>query len=130
MNQGLCKAGIKDWSCISGLSRFKRMNTVDSIVENESIHLYFHLMYVNSPAIVAKNEYHSLVSPMVLRGGRPRVIQRPQMKPAIVKAERTDVRHAALRRRDNDAADAATERATAPQAKYMNVPQSIILQVL
>ena len=106
------------------------MNTVDSTVDYDSIHLYFHLMYVNRPAMVAKNEYHSLVSPTVLKGGRPRVIQNPHMKPAMVKAERADVRHAALRWPDNDAADAATERATAPQAKYMNVPQPIILQVL
>ena len=130
MNHGLCNAGIKVWSCISGLSRFKSINTVDSTVENDRIHLYLHLIYVNSPAIVAKIEYHSLVSPIVLRGGRPRLIQIPQMKPAIVKTDRADVRHAVFRYPDKDSTEAATERTTAEQAKYMNVFQPIILQVL
>lgn len=44
-------------------------------------------MYVASPAIVAKKEYHSRVSPVVLSGGRSRVIQSPVMKASSINAE-------------------------------------------
>ena len=40
-------------------------------------------MYVKSPAMRAKNEYQSLVSPIVLRGGLSRLIQRPVMNASI-----------------------------------------------
>ena len=39
MNHGLWRAGISVWSCISGFRTFNRMNTVESTVENDKIHL-------------------------------------------------------------------------------------------
>ena len=80
MNQGLCNAGINVWSCISGLRIFSNMKTVANTVEYDNIHLYLHFRYVKSPANNAKKEYQSLVSPIVLRGGRPNVIQNPAIK--------------------------------------------------
>jgi hypothetical protein len=58
------------------------MNTVARTVENERIHLYLHLRYVKRPAKIAKNEYHRRVSPIVLKGGRSRLIHRPAMNEA------------------------------------------------
>ena len=43
---------------------------MDKIVLKLKIHLYFHLIYVMSPANGKKNEYHSRVSPIVRKGGR------------------------------------------------------------
>ena len=50
----------------------KRRKTVERIVENERIHLYFHLTYVSSPDMHAKNAYHNLVSLAVRIGGLSR----------------------------------------------------------
>jgi hypothetical protein len=52
------------------------MNTEASTVEKERIHLYLHLKYVKSPETRTKKEYHSLVSPIVFKGGLSRRIQR------------------------------------------------------
>lgn len=73
----LCRAGISDWSCISGFRMLIIQNTVDSRVESESIQRYFHLKYVISPDMPMKSEYHSLVSPMVRSGGLCRYIHSP-----------------------------------------------------
>lgn len=59
------------------------MNTVANIVEKESIHLYRHMQYVKRPDRSAKKEYHSLVSPIVLKGGRSRLNHINTMKVAI-----------------------------------------------
>ena len=59
------------------------MNTVARTVEKDNIHLYFHLIYVNSPDSNAKKEYQRRVSPIVLRGGLPRLVHRPQIKTLI-----------------------------------------------
>ena len=50
------------------------MNTRARIVENDRIHLYFHLEYTISPTKGRKNEYHRRVSPIVRRGGRSKDI--------------------------------------------------------
>lgn len=73
------------------------MKTVASNVENERIHLYLHLIYVKSPDRSAKKEYHSLVSPIVLNGGRFSPHQNRVMKEARIKTERIPNNMATLR---------------------------------
>jgi hypothetical protein len=51
------------------------------------------------PAIKAKNEYQSLVSPIVLIGGRSRDIHRPTMKAAITAKAPMAITSASERRR-------------------------------
>ena len=58
------------------------INTVARTVEYERIHLYRHLIYVKRPAIIAKKEYQSLVSPIVRRGGLSNVSHKPAMNEA------------------------------------------------
>ena len=79
-NQGLCKAGISVVLWISGLKRLTQMKTSARMVEKESIQRYRHRLQVMMPATGRKNEYQRRVSPMVRKGGRSRLIQRPQMK--------------------------------------------------
>ena len=62
-------AGISVLSCISGMSRFMATNTVASTEEKKRIHRYFHLAYTSRPETIMKNEYQSLVSPVVRIGG-------------------------------------------------------------
>ena len=80
MNHTLCKAGISDWSCISGFNKLITTNTVDNKVENDNIQRYFHRIYVRSQAIPMKNEYHKRVSPIVRKGGRCRYSHNPAIK--------------------------------------------------
>jgi hypothetical protein len=82
MNQGLWRAGTRLLPAFSGLRATRRINTVERTAENDNIHLYLHLINVNSPAIPAKNEYHILVSPIVRRGGVPDIIHFEQIRHA------------------------------------------------
>ena len=65
------------------------MKTVASTVEKDRIHLNLHHAYVRRPESRAKNEYQSLVSPIVLSGGRPKLIQRSTMNEASTRIEAT-----------------------------------------
>ena len=96
MNYMLWSAGMSDWSCISGLTMFMIENTVETTVEKESIHLYFHLRYVIVPAIPIKREYHSLVSPIVLRGGLSSEVHNPAINAANTTVSAVDSRTANL----------------------------------
>lgn len=130
MNHGLWSAGTSVWSWISGFSIFNRMNTEESTVEKDRIHLYLHLTYVKRPAATAKKEYHNLVSPIVLSGGRSSDIHNKTMNKART-ADEADVNPTAVLRCDShaQAAPPAMSR-TAAAAKYMNRSQFIISQVL
>ena len=66
---------------------FITMNTVARTVENDRIHLKRHHIYVKRPESRAKNEYHSLVSPIVFKGGRPRLTHRRTMNAAMIRME-------------------------------------------
>ena len=44
MNHMLCRAGISDWSCISGFIRLIMTKTVASSAEKERIQRYCHLI--------------------------------------------------------------------------------------
>ena len=101
------------------------MKTVERTVEKDRIHLYFHLMYVKSPAIPAKNEYHSLVSPIVLRGGLFNEIHIPTIKAARVRIENTAEQIAAFLRPNKENKDAEKEADIAGTAKYMKISQLI-----
>ena len=97
------------------------MNTVARTVEYERIHLYLHLTYVKRPAINAKNEYHSLVSPMVRKGGLSRVSHMPIMNEARTATAAPVKEIAIVRRRlyrtdDTDQWSFAHIETTAPQA--------------
>jgi hypothetical protein len=81
---------------------------------------------VNSPAIIAKNEYQSLVSPVVRNTGRSSSIHSPQMNTARTPAADTAKATAALRLPANDSKDAPAEQRMAVIAKYMKLSQPII----
>ena len=72
------------------------------------------------PDIPAKKEYHRRVSPMVLRGGRPRLIHSKPINPAktidAVAAETI----ASLRLLNSASSEAAREAPIDATAKYMN----------
>ena len=84
-------------------------------------------MYVKSPAIVAKNEYQSLVSPVVRRGGLSNSIQKPHINEAKTPTDRISKSIAHLRLPAKADTDATTEQAIAAQAKYMKLSQLIAL---
>jgi hypothetical protein len=96
-------------------------------VEKDKIHLYFHLIYVKRPAKIAKKEYHNLVSPVVLNGGRSRLIHKPQINTAKAHADRTDMTIAAFLLSNKDSKDAVKAAPVAQDAKYMNTSQLISL---
>ena len=102
------------------------MNTVASTVEKDRIHLYLHRRYVNSPATRAKKEYHSRVSPIVRKGGRPRVIHNPAMKNANTAAEAAAVPMAAFLLAHADMTAPATESVTEAMANHMKLSHVII----
>ena len=139
MNHALCSAGISVWSWISGRATFKTMKTVARTVENDRIHLYLHLRYVSRPARRAKNEYHSLVSPIVLIGGRSSDIHRPTMNAVNAAKAPNAIPRASVRRRrylceeadqwslaHKDTTDAPTASATAGTANHMKLLQVIM----
>jgi hypothetical protein len=112
------------------LNTLSRIKTVERTVENERIHLYLHLKYVNSPEIPAKKEYQSLVSPIVFIGGRPNVIHNPTMKARRIRDEDAAQHIAPFLLPQKARIDAEAEARIAATAKYMNPSQPIIVQVL
>jgi hypothetical protein len=119
------------------------MKTVASIVEKDMIHLYLHLRYVSRPARMAKNEYHSLVSPIVLIGGRSRDIHKPAMNAVNTAKAPKAIASASERRRryfsdeadqwslaHNDTTDAPTANATAGTANHMKLLHVIMTQIV
>ena len=102
------------------------MNTEESIVENDRIQLYFHLRYVNSPDIPAKNEYHNLVSPIVRKGGRFNDIHIPQINAANMIIDRAEKNTADFRFIKNAYTEAQMAHKTDGTAKYMNISQLIV----
>jgi hypothetical protein len=117
------------------------MNTVANTVENDNIHLYFQTMYVSRPDRSAKNEYQSLVSPIVLIGGRSRDIHNPTIN-AVSTHNAAKAKPIASPRRlryttDDpaqwslaaiDTPDATTAKAIAATANHMNAFQVIMTQ--
>jgi hypothetical protein len=106
------------------------MNTVESTVENDRIHLYRQRRYVNNPASDAKNEYHSLVSPIVRSGGLSSDTHKVQIKHARTNAEAEARATAPFLRLAKARNEAAAEQHTDTAAKYMNISQPIIFEVL
>lgn len=103
------------------------MKTVDNTVEYDNIHLYFHLRYVNSPADSANKEYHSLVSPIVLNGGRPNAAQNPTMKPPSTMMEKIENAIESFLPFGKKAITAdIIDNRTAGAANHINVSQTII----
>lgn len=107
------------------------MKTVARTVENGRIHLYFHLMYVNSPDMNAKKEYHNRVSPIVLKGGLPKLVHNPVIKAASTTTEPAEKQIASIldgslelfiAERTADTED----RITAAAANHMNISQVTI----
>lgn len=66
-----------------------------------------------------KKEYQSLVSPVVLSGGRPRVIQKPAMKAEYTRIPAAMRASAGFRLENIAAAEPPVHRITATEAKYM-----------
>ena len=139
MNQGLWRAGINVWSCISGLNMLIIMNTVARTVENERIQRYRHRRYVNRPAASAKNEYQRRVSPIVLNGGLSRLSHKPAMKTERTSKAEDDNTTAAVRQlrflpettglssfTRNETTAPAAERSTADMPNHMKAFQVII----
>ena len=78
----------------------------------------------------AKNEYQSLVSPIVRSGGLSRTIHSRQMNdPNIVEDNAANTTGAVLWLQ-NAKTDPAREAAMAATAKYMNISQPIISSAL
>jgi hypothetical protein len=69
---------------------------------------------------MAKNEYQSLVSPVVRIGGLPRVHQRPMMKASNARIEIPASSTAPFLRERKDMTDAARAEAIAPAPNHMN----------
>ena len=97
------------------------MNTVAKTVEKDNIHRYRHIRYVNSPERMAKNEYQSLVSPIVRIGGLRKPIHSPTINAAItVRAISVNQIAIVLRRRyfneEADQCSFAHSETTAPAA--------------
>lgn len=83
-------------------------------------------MYVASPAKVAKKEYHSRVSPVVLSGGRSRVIQSPVMKASRINAEMHVDATAGFLIEQKDSTEPRSEKNTAERPNHMNIFQPIM----
>ena len=83
-------------------------------------------MYVASPAKVAKKEYHSRVSPVVLSEGRSRVIQSPVMKASSINAETHDAATADFLIEQKDSTEPRSEKNTAERPNHMNIFQPIM----
>ena len=66
-----------------------------------------------------KNDYQSLVSPVVLSGGRPRVIQKPAMKAEYTRIPAAMRAIAIFLRENIAAAEPPAHRITAAEAKNM-----------
>ena len=92
---------------------------------------------------MAKNEYHSLVSPIVLIGGRSREIHKPTMKAVNTAKAPKAIASASERRRryfsdeadqwslaHNDTTDAPTANATAGTANHMKLLHVIMTQIV
>jgi hypothetical protein len=84
---------------------------------------------VNRPDTPAKNEYQSLVSPIVLNGGRRREIHMPKMNAASTRIDATEKATAPLRRAQSARTDAITEHTMDGRAKNNNISQVIIFEV-
>jgi hypothetical protein len=78
----------------------------------------------------AKNEYQSRVSPIVLKGGRSRIIHSIPMNPAKASDAVTDNPMASLRLSHSASTDAASDAPIDAIAKYMNKSHPIIFPVL
>jgi hypothetical protein len=85
---------------------------------------------VNRPAIPAKKEYHRRVSPIVLNGGRPRLIHSKPINPAKDMDATAAAATARMRLLLNEKTDAISEATMHTAAKYMNISHPIIFEVL
>lgn len=83
-------------------------------------------MYVASPATVAKNEYHSLVSPVVLSGGLSRANQSPAIKVSNINAEMHVDATAGFLNEQKDSTEPRSEKNTAERPNHMNIFQPIM----
>ena len=105
------------------------MKTVARTVEKDRIHLYLHLIYVNSPETKAKNEYHRRVSPIVRKGGLPRLVHNSTMNEARTRSD-ADPHADAIRRLSHRAISApAADNTAAEIPNHMNTSH-VMTQVL
>lgn len=99
---------------------------MESIVLKLNIHLYLHLIYVTSPANGKKNEYQSLVSPIVRNGGRSSENHNKIIKvPNKIRPKAVNV-HALFLASLKAFHDQIIQNRTDSMAKYINQSQLII----
>lgn len=99
---------------------------MESIVLKLNIHLYLHLIYVISPANGKKNEYQSLVSPIVRNGGRSNENHNKAIKvPNKIRPKAVNV-HALFLAPLKALHDPIIQNRTDGMAKYINQSQLII----